>query len=34
VEENGFEQIFNVVMDNSIIGFADNEAKSFLEISL
>ncbi len=34
VEENGFEQIFNVVMDNSIIGFDDNEAKSFLEISL
>jgi serine/threonine protein kinase len=34
VEENGFEQIFNVVMDNSIIGFDDNEAKSFLETSL
>ncbi|CAK9222594.1 unnamed protein product, partial [Sphagnum troendelagicum] len=34
VEENGFEQIFNVVIDNSIIGFDDNEAKSFLEISL
>ncbi|CAM6066493.1 unnamed protein product [Sphagnum tenellum] len=34
VEENGFEEIFNVVMDNSIIGFDNNEAKSFLEISL
>jgi serine/threonine protein kinase len=34
VEENGFQQIFNVVIDNSIIGFDDNEAKSFLEISL
>jgi len=27
-------KIFNVVIDNSIIGFDDNEAKSFLEISL
>ncbi|CAK9234801.1 unnamed protein product [Sphagnum troendelagicum] len=34
VEENGFEQIFKVVIDNSIIGFDDNEAKSVLEISL
>jgi len=34
VEEDGFEQIFNVVIDNSIIGFDDNEAKFFLEISL
>jgi serine/threonine protein kinase len=34
VEENGFEQIFNVVIDNSIIGFDCNEAKSFLQISL
>ncbi|CAK9196404.1 unnamed protein product, partial [Sphagnum troendelagicum] len=34
VEENGFQQIFNVVIDNSISGFDDNEAKSFLEISL
>jgi serine/threonine protein kinase len=33
VEENGFEQIFNVVIDNSIIGFDCNEAKSFLQIS-
>jgi len=34
VEGNGFQQIFNVVIDNSIIGFDDNEAKSLLEISL
>jgi serine/threonine protein kinase len=34
VEKNGFQQIFNVVIDNSIIGFNNNEAKSFLEISL
>ncbi len=34
VEENGFQQIFNVVIDNSIIGFDHNEAKSFLQISL
>ncbi|CAM6045188.1 unnamed protein product [Sphagnum compactum] len=34
VEENGFQQIFNVVIDNSIIGFDRNEAKFFLEISL
>ncbi|CAM6006992.1 unnamed protein product [Sphagnum balticum] len=34
VEENGFQQIFNVVIDNSIMGFDHNEAKSFLEISL
>jgi hypothetical protein len=34
VEENGFQQIFNVVIDNSIIGFDRNEAKSFLQISL
>jgi serine/threonine protein kinase len=33
-EENGFQQIFNVVIDNSIIGFDHNEAKSFLQISL
>jgi len=33
-EKNGFQQIFNVVIDNSIIGFNNNEAKSFLEISL
>jgi len=34
VEENGFQQIFKVVIDNSIIGFDRNEAKSFLQISL
>ncbi|CAM6017436.1 unnamed protein product, partial [Sphagnum balticum] len=34
VEENGFQQIFNVVINNSIIGFDHNEAKSFLQISL
>jgi serine/threonine protein kinase len=34
VEENGFQQIFNVVIDDSIIGFDHNEAESFLEISL
>jgi serine/threonine protein kinase len=34
MEENGFQQIFNVIIDNSIIGFNHNEAKSFLQISL
>jgi serine/threonine protein kinase len=34
VEENGFQQIFNVVINNSIIGFDCNEAKLFLQISL
>jgi serine/threonine protein kinase len=34
VEENGFQQIFDVVINNSIIGFDRNEAKSFLQISL
>jgi serine/threonine protein kinase len=34
VEENGFQQIFNVIINNSIIGFDRNEAKSFLQISL
>jgi serine/threonine protein kinase len=33
-KKNGFQQIFNVVIDDSIIGFDHNEAKSFLEISL
>jgi serine/threonine protein kinase len=33
-EKNGFQQIFNVVIDDSIIGFDHNEAESFLEISL
>jgi serine/threonine protein kinase len=34
VEKNGFQQIFNVVINNSIIGFDRNEAKSFLQVSL
>jgi serine/threonine protein kinase len=34
VEENGFQQIFNVVIDNSIIGFDYNETKLFLQKSL
>jgi len=34
MKENGFQQIFNVVIDNSIIGFDYNEAKSLLQISL
>jgi hypothetical protein len=34
VKENGFQQIFNVVIDNSIIGFDRNEAKLFLQKSL
>jgi serine/threonine protein kinase len=27
VEENGFQQIFNVVIDNSIMGFDHNESR-------
>ncbi len=34
VEENGFQQIFNVIIKNSIVGFNNNEAKLFLQISL
>jgi len=34
MKENGFQQIFNVVIDNSIIGFDRNEDKLFLQISL
>ncbi|KAH9547401.1 hypothetical protein CY35_11G032700 [Sphagnum magellanicum] len=34
MKKNGFQQIFNVVIHNSIIGFNHNEAKSFLQISL
>jgi len=34
MEKNGFQQIFNVVINNSIIGFNRNEAKSFLQFSL
>jgi serine/threonine protein kinase len=33
-EENGFQQIFDVVINNSITGFDQNEAKSLLQISL
>jgi serine/threonine protein kinase len=33
-EEDGFQQIFDVVINNSIVGFDRNEAKSFLQISL
>jgi serine/threonine protein kinase len=34
VEEDGFQQIFNVIIKNSIVGFNNNEAKLFLQISL
>jgi serine/threonine protein kinase len=34
VEEDGFQQIFDVAINNSIIGFDRNEAKLFLQISL
>jgi serine/threonine protein kinase len=34
MKKNGFQQIFNVVINNSIIGFDCNEAKLFLQISL
>ncbi len=33
-EENGFQQIFDVAINNSIVGFDQNEAKLFLQISL
>jgi serine/threonine protein kinase len=33
-EEDGFQQIFDVVINNSIVGFDRNEAKSVLQISL
>ncbi len=33
-EENGFQQIFNVVIGNSIIGYDCNETKLFLQKSL
>jgi serine/threonine protein kinase len=32
-EEDGFQQIFDVAINNSIVGFDQNEAKSFLRIS-
>jgi hypothetical protein len=33
-EEDGFQQIFDVAINNSIVGFDRNEAKSLLQISL
>jgi serine/threonine protein kinase len=34
VEEDGFQQIFNVIIKNSIPGFDNNGAKLILQISL
>ncbi len=34
VEEDGFQQIFNVIIKNSIVGFDNNEAKLIFQISL
>jgi serine/threonine protein kinase len=34
VEEDGFQQIFNVILNDSIVGFNNNEAELFLQISL
>jgi serine/threonine protein kinase len=34
VEEDGFQQNFNVIFKNSIVGFENNEAKLILQISL
>jgi len=34
VEEDGFQQIFNVIIKNLIVGFDNNEAKLILQISL
>jgi len=34
VQKNGFQEIFNVVMNNSIVGFDHNENKLLLQISL
>jgi len=33
-EEDGLQQILDVAINNSIVGFDRNEAKSFLQISL
>jgi serine/threonine protein kinase len=33
-KEDGFQQIFDVVTNNSIVGFNQNEAKLFLQVSL
>jgi serine/threonine protein kinase len=34
VQEDGLQQIFNVIIKNSIVGFDNNEAKLILQISL
>jgi len=34
VQEDGLQQIFNVIIKNSIVGFNNNEAKLILQISL
>jgi len=34
VEKDGFQQIFKVIIKNSIAGFNNDEAKLFLQISL
>jgi serine/threonine protein kinase len=34
VEKYGFQQIFDVIIENSIVGFDNNEAKLILQISL
>jgi len=34
VEEDGFQQIFNAIIENLIVGFDNNEAKLILQISL
>ncbi len=34
VEEDGFQQFFDYMIENSIEGFNNNEAKLFLQISL
>jgi hypothetical protein len=34
VEEDGFQQFFNVIIKNSIVGFDNNEAKLFFHVSL
>ncbi|KAH8962719.1 hypothetical protein BDL97_05G115300 [Sphagnum fallax] len=34
VEKDGFQQLFNVIRKNSIVGFNNNEAKLILQISL
>jgi len=34
VEKDGFQQIFNDIIENSIVGFDNNQAKLILQISL